>query len=217
MRTTYLSDAFFNHVYRNTALSSPGTVYAGLLTAVAGAEAGSVTEANYTGYARVAVTFGAPGAGGNGRQITNSAVVTFGLKTDAGTQDMIAVGIFDALTNGNLLDIIYLDDSAPFVVILNDETADTFEHDAHGLADDDQVRLDATVGSGGLPTGVSENTTYHVVNATADDFQLSATQGGAAVAITAGGEAMVQPLLAVSIAQNATPEFAASSLTLQDD
>jgi lambda family phage portal protein len=59
MRTTYTSDKILN-LYRATTFTAPAAVYAGLLTAVTDAEAGTVTETSYGSYARQAITFGAP-------------------------------------------------------------------------------------------------------------------------------------------------------------
>jgi hypothetical protein len=53
---------------------------------------------------------------------------------------------------------------------------------AHGLDDDDKIQLDT---SGSLPAPFSTGTTYYVVNATADNFELSLTMGG--VSISSGG------------------------------
>ena len=47
--------------------------------------------------------------------------------------------------------------------------------------------------TGALPTGLSANTTYYVVNAATNTFQLSATQGGAAIA-TSGTQSGVHTL-----------------------
>lgn len=54
----------------------------------------------------------------------------------------------------------------------------------HGLANGKRVQF-AT--SGALPTGIFANTTYFVINAATDTFNLSATQGGAAIG-TSGGQ-----------------------------
>ena len=59
MRTTFTSDKILN-LYRGTTFTAPAAVYAGLLTAVTDAEAGTVTETTYGAYARQAITFGAP-------------------------------------------------------------------------------------------------------------------------------------------------------------
>lgn len=52
---------------------------------------------------------------------------------------------------------------------------------SHGLANGTQVALSTT---GALPTGLSQNTAYYVVNAASNTFQLSATYGGSAINTT---------------------------------
>jgi len=57
--TNYLERRILNFIFKNNALSfaSPGdSIYVGLATAVSAAETGSVTEANFTNYARQQVT-----------------------------------------------------------------------------------------------------------------------------------------------------------------
>lgn len=49
---------------------------------------------------------------------------------------------------------------------------------AHGLPDGSAIRLSTT---GALPTGLSADTTYYIVNSTADTFQLEASVGGGAI------------------------------------
>jgi hypothetical protein len=219
MRTTYTSDKILN-LYRATNFTAPATVYVGLLTAVAGAEAGSVTETTYGAYARQAITFGAPGAGTPGRLIQASAI-TFPAKSDAGSVTIIAAGIYDALTVGNLMDVIMLFDGAPLTAIAGptDVTNDTLQSPTHGLTTNDQVRLEQFPGEPTLPAGFSEDTTYFVIatGLTADVFELSATQGGAAINITAAGRALVHKVVAVIVNQNDAPTFAANKLSLTDD
>lgn len=48
----------------------------------------------------------------------------------------------------------------------------------HPFEDEDAIQLTTT---GALPTGLSENTTYYVVNSTTNTFQLEATVGGGAI------------------------------------
>lgn len=96
-KSHYLDNAVLNHVLRNTALSSPATVYVGLFT-VAPTPSTSGTEVSGGSYARVAATFGAPALG----VLSNSAPVAFPTATlNWGT--VVAVGVFDALSGGNLL------------------------------------------------------------------------------------------------------------------
>ena len=93
----YLEDAVLNHVFRNTALTSPTTVYLGLYTA-APTDAGGGTEVTGGGYARQAVAFGAPSGGA----IANTAVEDF-TASGAAYGTVVAVGVFDASSAGNLL------------------------------------------------------------------------------------------------------------------
>jgi hypothetical protein len=95
--STYLANNLLNAVLRNVAYTLPATVYAGLYT-VAPTAAGGGTEVSGNSYARVAATFGAASAG----SVTNSGTVTF--PTSSGSWGtVVAVGLFDALTSGNLL------------------------------------------------------------------------------------------------------------------
>lgn len=93
----YLENAILNHVFRNTALTSPTTVYMGLFT-VAPTDAGGGTEVTGGGYARQAVAFSAPSGGA----ISNSAIEEF-TASGANFGTIVAFGLFDAPTAGNLL------------------------------------------------------------------------------------------------------------------
>lgn len=95
----YLENAFLNHVLRNSALTSPTTVYLALFTA-------DPTDANSPdneitglgGYARNACAFDAPSGGVS----VNSAAEDFTAAGEAwGTITHWA--LFDAATNGNML------------------------------------------------------------------------------------------------------------------
>lgn len=95
--TNYLEDALVNHVFRNTALTSPTTVYVALFTAAPG-EAGGGTEVSDGSYARQAITFAAPSNG----TISNTGTITFPTATGSwGTVTDFA--ILDAASGGNML------------------------------------------------------------------------------------------------------------------
>jgi hypothetical protein len=179
-----------------------------------------VTETTYGAYARQAITFGAPAANLGGRQTLASAI-TFPAKSDAGSVAIIATGIFDAVSAGNLLDVILLFDGSPLAAIVNnsDVTGNTIQSPAHALTTNDQVRVEQFPGDTPIPAGLAENTTYFVIatGLTADVFELSATQGGAAIDITAAGRMLVHKLVPVTVNQNDAPTFAANKLALSDD
>lgn len=96
--TDYLEDALLKHVFTNTAYTSPTTVYAALFT-VAPSDTGGGTEVSGGAYARQSMAFS---VSGTGTLATNSAAVEYPTATaDYGT--VVAVGIFDAASSGNLL------------------------------------------------------------------------------------------------------------------
>lgn len=95
--SNYLENALLNHVLRNTAMSSPTTVYLALFTSDPG-EAGGGTELSGDGYARQSVAFDAPSDG----VADNTSDIEFPQATgDWG--EVTHVGLFDAETAGNLL------------------------------------------------------------------------------------------------------------------
>jgi hypothetical protein len=103
--SNYLENALINATLRNTAYTSPSTVYVGLFTSDP-TDARSGTEVSGGSYARVAVTFGAPSNGAS----TNSAAVEFPQAT-GDWETITHIGILDALTSGNLLYHTALDNS----------------------------------------------------------------------------------------------------------
>lgn len=95
--SNYLENALINATLRNTAYTSPVTVYVALYTTDP-TDADSGTEVSGGAYARQAVTFGAPTDG----VATNSAGVNFPTAT-ANWGIVTHIGIRDASTAGNLL------------------------------------------------------------------------------------------------------------------
>lgn len=95
--SNYLENALINATLRNTAFTSPTTVYLALYTSDP-TDADIGTECSGSGYARQAITFGAPSNGVS----TNSAAIEYAQAGNSwGT--ITHVGIRDALTTGNLL------------------------------------------------------------------------------------------------------------------
>ena len=95
--SNYLENALINGTLRATTYTAPTTVYVGLFTSDP-TDAGSGTEVSGGSYARQSATFAAPS---NGASVTN-ADITF--PTATGNWGTVGwIGIFDALTTGNLL------------------------------------------------------------------------------------------------------------------
>lgn len=99
--SNYLENALVNVVLRNTAYTTPTTVYVALFTAVTDAEAGTGTEVSGGSYARQAVAFDAPSNGAT----QNTSLITFPTAS-ANWGTVTHAGIFDASTAGNALTII---------------------------------------------------------------------------------------------------------------
>lgn len=93
--TDYLKNALRDAVLRNTAYTSPTTVYAALFT-TATTDAGGGTEVTGGSYARQAITWTTGSAGA----CDNTAAVSF---TGMPAATVTHFAIFDALTSGNML------------------------------------------------------------------------------------------------------------------
>jgi hypothetical protein len=107
--STYLENELYDHLFRAAAYTSPTTVYAALFTttaSLANLEAGTLTgEVSGNGYARTAITFGAP-TDGLGE---NSAPVTFPAASGGNWGTIRYMAIMDASTAGNVLTYTQLD------------------------------------------------------------------------------------------------------------
>lgn len=95
--SNYLENALINATLRNTTYTSPATVYVALFTTDP-TDAGTGTQVSGGSYARQAATFAAPSDGAS----TTSADITFPTAT-ANWGTVTHFGLYDALTNGNLL------------------------------------------------------------------------------------------------------------------
>jgi hypothetical protein len=86
-----------------------------------------------------------------------------------------------------------------------DTSTDTLELDAHGFEDDQAIQFRA-VGGGTLPSPIVEATTYYVISTSDWRFQVSATEGGAALDLTTTGStfAVLAPLPIAGAIENAS-------------
>lgn len=110
-KSAYLEQQLLNHVLRNTAYTSPTTVYVGLFTTNPDEDA-SGTEVSGGSYARESAAFDAPVSESPGYSCVNSALLTF--TTPTGSWGTISHwGLFDAVSGGNLLYYGAFDESRP--------------------------------------------------------------------------------------------------------
>lgn len=171
-----------NNTGRNAILNSgkAGVTHVGALTDLSG------TEVTGGSYARQAVTWAAAGTPAAG-QSGNTGALTIPIPVST---TPVALGLYDALSAGNLLGIVPYGSSGQLVDgVATVATSDTFTSVAHGLTTDDRVWF-TTITGDTLPTGLSSTTLYFVraTGLTADTFTIATTSGGAAVDITAAGE-----------------------------
>ena len=93
-----------------------------------------------------------------------------------------------------------------------DVAGDTILCSGHGLVDTDTIAFFGGTAPGGLTLG----TTYFVVSASTDDFQVAATSGGAAITLTSvqAGQAYVSALTTTAFAAQGTLTVSALSVSL---
>lgn len=111
--TDYTENALLSHIFKDITWAKPSTIYVGLFTGAPGEDTPVENECVYTGYARVdaaagsAIETGWSGITdadtGAGRQVTNAKAITFGANAGIDPVTITHLGVFDALTSGNLL------------------------------------------------------------------------------------------------------------------
>ena len=114
--TTYLEHAVLDFIFKNNSESftTPGdSIYIGLATAVSDPEAGTLTEATFTNYARQQVTAAnwtlASGAT-DAQTVTNAANIEY--PASGGTTETITHAfVVDAASSGNIMFVGALDAS----------------------------------------------------------------------------------------------------------
>ena len=119
----YLEDKVLDHVFGGTSYTAPGTLYVALFTA-APSDTGGGTEVSGGAYVRKTATFNVSGT--SPTTATNAAAIEYPTAT-ANYGTVVAVGIMDALTSGNLLAYANLDTSKVVT------SGDVFRFDAGDL------------------------------------------------------------------------------------
>jgi len=102
----------------------------------------------------------------------------------------------------------------PMLGVVNDSAStDTIKSDTHGLANTNRVVIYAE-NAQALPTGITAGVVYWVINANTDDFQISTTSGGSAVAITTDGELFFMRCIPESFGDAGTLSLADQAIAL---
>ncbi len=177
-------------------------------------DAGTGTEVATGAYARIIVNQdGATGTywNDNGSSMDNNGDITFAQAT-ANWGTLVSFAVMDAVTAGNQLfhGLLGSDPQA----IIGTLTDDRINAPGTSRVNDEKVVFEVAEGGAAIPTGLVEGTEYFVINKTADDYQVSATQGGGAITITADGEATVYLSSQKTVNTNDTFKFASGNLDI---
>lgn len=188
----------------NNMLGAIGVTHASLHSAFPGSAGANEISGGSPAYARKAVTFAAPS--GKSRAQTGSAAFDVPAATT-----VRFVGFWDALTAGNCLGYHPVGNQ-PAKEFITDIATDTIRSTAHGYANGDTVVICGDTVQGGLVEG----TTYFIVGAATDTFQLAATAGGAAIDLTsiAGSAAQVIRIIPETFASQGTATVSGCALNL---
>ncbi len=130
-------------------------------------------------YARQAITMAA--AAGGERAASTAPVISIPASTTVRW-----LGLFDAVSAGTFQCMVP-NGSTKTVGFRAEADTEVFHAENHGFANDSKV----TFLGASLPTGITEGNVYFVIGQTEDTFQVSLTQGGAAVDITTDGYGLV--------------------------
>lgn len=203
-----------NELFGGTAFAADVTLFAALFTVVPDDAGAGGTEANYTSYARASVTNNATNFPSANPKL-NGTAINFPPATGAQAGTIKALGWFTASSGGTLRVISRLVDTVvPFAVGLN--AGDIVWAPGHAFTNDMQVVMWAPAGAT-LPTGYSADTPYFVISVSGNSFQLSLTQGGAAVVITVDGAMSIGRSRHTTVNIGDTPSVAVNGFSLTMD
>lgn len=145
-------------------------------------------------------------------QATNGGVVAFPAAT-ANWGTVIAFGLYDASTSGNLLWWDYLGAFAWVPASVSSASPGVFTTHAHGYSVGDPVVVSIKAG-GTLPTFSQSNFASVLVVAHSATDTFDVTNSATAVNTSASGDVMVRKILQQSIPSGVTASFAASTVPL---
>jgi hypothetical protein len=212
--TDRVSQGILNHITGKSAIFTLPVAYIGLFTAT-GTDAGTgfteVTGGSYARRSTVAADWAA--ASGSGPStITNSTSLAFVTAT-ADWGIVIAFGLFDALTSGNLLAWDFLGNYLWRPATVSAASPGVLTVPAHGYAAADLVQW--TIEHGGTnPTFSASNFTGALVVASPTTNTFTVTNGGTPVNTSVAGNGMVRKFTAQAIINGASATFPPASLII---
>jgi len=212
--TDRVSQGILNHIVGKTALFTMSTAYVALFTAN-GVDAGTgFTECSGGNYARVA-TAGADWNSASGSApstITNANALTFPTAT-AGWGNVIAFGLYDAASAGNLLAWDFFGAYAWLPATVAAASPAVLTAKTHGYSLGDLVEW--TIEYGGInPTFSASNFTGILTVASPSTDTFTVQNSSVNVNTSATGNGMVRKLISQTISSGVQPAFPPSSLTI---
>jgi sugar lactone lactonase YvrE len=147
-----------------------------------GISLGSVSNASYT-------TTASPTGGYFSDDTANIGFVTVDATALSAPDRIFAVlwaEDVDAATENTDFEV-WVSRENPVTVTTDWATNDKFSAVGHGFSNGERVIITANDAGGFLPSGCDTTQAYYVVNAGANDFELSLTSGGAAITLTSDG------------------------------
>lgn len=212
--TDRTSQGILNHITGKSALYSIPTAYIGLFI-TAGTDAGTgfteVTGGSYARKSTVAADWGAA-SGTSPSTITNAVTLSFVTAT-ADWGIVVAWGLFDAVSGGNLLCWDYLGNYAWRPATISSASPGVLMVPAHGYTAGDLTQW--TIEHGGAnPTFAASNLTgtLTVIGPATDTFTV--TNGGTAVNTSSTGSGMIRKFIAQAIINGASATFPPASLII---
>jgi hypothetical protein len=212
--TDRVSQGILGHITGKAAIFTLPTVYVGLFTGV-GTDAGTgFTEPSTGAYARVATAAADWGSasGTAPSTISNANAITFPTATGS-WGNIIAFGLYDASTTGNLLCWDYFGNYAWLPATVSSASPGVLTVPAHGYTTADLFVWTIEYG-GANPTFSASNFTgtLTVTSPTANSF--TATNGATPVNTSGVGNGMVRKLISQAIASGVQASFPAASLVI---
>lgn len=212
--TDRTSQGILAHIVGKTSLFTLPTVFVALFTAV-GSDAGTgFTEVSGGSYARVATAAGDWGSasGSAPSQISNASTLSFPTSTGS-WGSIIAFGLYDASTSGNLLCWDYFGNYGWLPATVSAASAAVITAKAHGYIAGDLVIWSIEYG-GVNPTFSQSNFTGPLTVASPTTDTFTTTNGATAVNTSATGNGMVRKLAAQTIGSGASAAFPPGSLII---
>jgi hypothetical protein len=209
----YSAQAVLDHITGEATIFAKPTAYLALFTAV-GTDAGTgFTEVSGGSYARVTTSgLWAAASGSAPSTIQNNGSITFPAATGSwGT--VIAWGLYDALTTGNLLFWDYLGNFSWLPATVSSASPGVITAHAHGYSAADPVIWSNEYG-GTVPSFSQSNFTgvLSVVSPATDT--VTVTNAATAVNTSTTGNGMVRKIVQQAISSGVTASFTSGNLTL---